>query len=382
MINWKEILPSFKETYGDFGGYLLSRLKSGSDITVDDCTAQLKSGGFASATRFIKNTDRIKTVVTALHIPDSAGKVHHYDIDLYRFKRNKTSDQNSWERQRDFSLREDEVAGLYTFLTEQNKLLGVSFDAKIATVIFSDKEIDTDDLVRKTAVIAQSPGGTKAIDKIVEEIVKGSGEEKLLTIGFTEDIIGKRRKELDDFEAILDNPTSREVSDIQAELKKIPWIFGPEYTSYDYKKAGEEIPDGRLKRVDGLSDVLEVKLPGEEVLRVDEMDRRFLAPKCAEALGQLISYLEFYYSAYTSELDDETEQEILEDRHQKYYRPKGILLIGRRSKDAIEGTKQKSDNHPKYMRRLLSYHHGIEILTYDDLLERARNALNNIEKSK
>lgn len=378
----KDILPSFKDTFGDFGGYVLSRLRSGSDISVDDCTARLREGGFASSTKFLKNTDRIKTIVTALHVPGTDGKVHHYDIDVYRFKRNKPSDPSTWEKQIGFSLREEEVSALHAFFQEQDKLLGLKFDEKIATVVFSNKEIDTAELVRKTSVIAQSPEGAAALDQIIAEVVKGAGEGKRLTIGFTRDVIAERRAELAQFEKIINQPDAKEVGDIQAELKKIPWIFGPEYTSYDYKKAGEGIPDGRLKRVDGLSDILEVKLPTAEVLRVDEHERRFLSPKCAEALGQLISYLEYYYSEYSTGEDDATEQEILKETHLNYYRPKGVLLIGRRAKEAMNGTKQTSDNHPKYMRRLLSYHHGIEILTYDDLIERARNALDNIEKAR
>ncbi len=384
MIDWSKLKEvTFKDAYGDFGGYLLARLKAGNPLSVDECTAQLKSKGFASATRIIKDTEYIKTVITALHIPDAEGKIHHYDIDVYRFKRKKPSDPNTWEQQMAFSLREEEVQGLYAFLAEQNKLLGLRFDEKYATVIFSDREIDTEELIQKTIVIVKSPRGKEIVDKIVNEIINAEGgEEKILTIGFTEDIIGRRRKELDEFETLLDNPSVKEVADIQETLKKIPWIFGPEYTSYDYKKAGEEIPDGRLRRIDGLSDILEVKLPTEEVLRVDSRGRRYISPKCAESLGQLTSYLEYYYSSYSTEYDDNTEKEKTEDLHQKYYKPKGILLIGRREKSKIIGTAAASDNLPKFMRRTLSYYHGIEILTYDDLLERARNTLNNIERSK
>ena len=39
-----------------------------------------------------------------------------------------------------------------------------------------------------------------------------------------------------------------------------------------------------------------------------------------------------------------------------------------------------ADNEPKYLRRLMSYFHWIELITYDDLIERARNGLNNLSK--
>jgi hypothetical protein len=382
-MKWEDIrLPSFKETHGDFGAYLLARLQSGGEITVEDCSAQQRSGGFASASRFLKNTEKIKTVATALHIPGNSGAIDHYDIEIYRFKKEGKGVLAVWTKQEGFPLREDEVVELYSFLTEQNSFIGRVFEGKDATVIFTPKGTDAPALLQQVSLIAQNSGGRKMIDQLVSEIVKGTGEENLLTIGFTEDIIGKRRKELDAFEAVIDNPAAKEVGDIQAALKKIPWVFGPEYKSYDYRKAGDEIPDGRLKRVDGLSDILEVKLPSEEVLRVGTKGRRFISPKCAEAIGQLISYLEYYHSSYSTENDDETKEEILVDRLEKYYRPKGILLIGRRSKTKVNATKLASDNEPKFMRRILSYHHGIEILTFDDLLERARNALDNIQSNQ
>lgn len=373
---------SFKEVHGDYSEYLLSRLNKSEDILSSGATAELKKGGFASSKKLLKDTEQIKVVAMAFHIPGKGGKIRHYDIEILRFKRQKPSVIDGWVRQTDFSLRNEEVKGLYDFLEEQNELLGLKFDKKIATVVYSEEEINVEELIKKTSELIKMKGGADALEKVVDEIVKSGNPEDVLTLGFTKDVIGEKRKELDVFEELIEKEDVKEVSDIQEALKKMPWIFGPEYISYDYKKAGEEIPDARLKRVDGLSDILEVKLPNEEVLREDSKKRIFLSPKCAESLGQLISYLEFYYSSYSTEHDDSTEEEKVEDLHQKYYRPKGILLIGRRSKKDVEGTKQTANSHPKFMRRILAYHNGVEILTYDDLLERARNALNNIEKSK
>ena len=72
-------------------------------------------------------------------------------------------------------------------------------------------------------------------------------------------------------------------------------------------------------------------------------------------------------------------KEIEEDDFGSYYKPKGILLIGRRKK-LETSTLLAIDANPKRLRRLMSYFHGIEVLTYDDLIERAKNALNNLRK--
>lgn len=205
----------------------------------------------------------------------------------------------------------------------------------------------------------------------------------LIRRGLTQTKIDEKMRALNSFESMLVDPAVREVQDIQEFLKLNPWIFGPEYISLDFRDAGfSGNPDGRLKRIDGLSDILEVKLPSEELLREDGMKRQFIAPKLAEALGQLTGYLEYYYSEYSHDRDDDTGQEILEDKYGKYYKPKGILLIGRRGKEMINNaTDQTISAEPKNMRRLLSYFHWVEVLTYDDLIDRARNGLNNLVKN-
>ncbi len=191
--------------------------------------------------------------------------------------------------------------------------------------------------------------------------------------------IDEKFKEIDNFEKIINDSTAREVSDIQEALSKMPWLFGPEYVSLDIRNAGDAgIPDRRLKRIDGLSDILEVKLPNVELIRKDNMGRHYIAPDLAGALGQLTGYLEHYYSAYSNEKDDSTGDEILDDRFGKYYKPKGILLIGRRETVEGVGTKLTDNAYPKYLRRLVSYFHWVEVLTYDDLIERARNGLQSL----
>lgn len=374
--------PGFKEKYGDYGQFILGKLHRNESIDIDDCSATLRTGGFANGMRWVKNTRQTKLLAVTFHIPNKqTGAIHHYDINIYRFSRTKWGDPKDWKLTETCSLREDEVTGLSTFLNEQNELVGHKMTDQHATVVYTDQPTHQKLLQNVASMLDDDADGERA-NELIDTIIGAHKDGSLLTIGFTPSQIQARRDELDELEKIINDPGAKEVTDIQAKLKTMPWVFGPEYISYDYKKAGEEIPDGRLKRVDRLSDVLEVKLPSEEVLRADEKGRRYISPKCAESLGQLVSYLEYYQSQYEIKYDDDTEEEILEDMHQAYYKPRGILLIGRRDKAKVASvTKRTSDAQPKYMRRQLSYYHGIEILTYDDLLERARNALAAIEES-
>lgn len=198
----------------------------------------------------------------------------------------------------------------------------------------------------------------------------------LIRRGLTQSKINEKLEAIGVFEQLINKPDVKEVGEIQAFLKSNPWIFGPEYKSLDFRDAGfAGNPDGRLLRIDGLSDVLEVKLPSEELLRVDDKDRQFISPGLSEALGQLTGYLEYYYSEYSQERNDETGKEILSDTFGKYYKPKGILLIGRRGMEMVNKTAKTISAKPKNMRRLLSYFHWVEVLTYDDLIERAKNGI-------
>lgn len=220
--------------------------------------------------------------------------------------------------------------------------------------------------------------------KLIEELFRGGYLSTNLDIpdliknGLSPSKIAEKKARLEEFKVLIDKPDVKEVSDIQAFLRLNPWIFGPEYKALNYATAGYSgNPDGQLLRIDGLSDILEVKLPAEEILREDKMGRQYISLKLAESLGQLTGYMEYYYSEY-SQKKDGTGKEILTDTHNNYYKPKGILLIGRRNKELVNATQKTISADSKNMRRLLSYFHWVEVLTYDDLIERAENGLNNL----
>lgn len=371
---------SFRDRYGDYGNYLLTVLRGGQELNLDSYSATLREGGFANTARLIKDTRNTKMVVTALHIFDrNTQTIHHYDIEVYRFTNTTPSNPLTWEVQKNYALREDEVQQLRNFLNEMNELIGQPMPSNHAQVIYTDQTASVDDTLANVASILRDADGDsrEVIGRLLDEIVATRDDGALPSLVISPAQLQKKQQELDELEVLISQEGVREVADIQAKLKTMPWVFGPEYVSYDFRRAGEEIPDGRLKRVDGLSDILEVKLPSEEVLRVDGRGRRYIAPKCSESLGQLVSYLEYYLSENQIERSDETGEEIQEDTLGKYYRPKGILLIGRRYKADMTANiiGSTSDALPKYMRRQMAYFHGLEVLTYDDLLERARNGL-------
>jgi len=270
----------------------------------------------------------------------------------------------------------DSLANFLKFLQDAN--LGTLATGKL--ILADNLNLDPD-LYEKLVTLSGDIKGREALLKLFESgYLTGELDiPDLIKRGLSQTKIDEKMKAIAEFENLIKKPDVKEVSEIQDFLKKNPWIFGPEYKSLDFRDAGfAGNPDGRLLRIDGLSDILEVKLPTEELLRIDDKDRQFIAPKLSEALGQLTGYLEYYYSEYSYERDDATGEEILVDTYGKYYKPKGILLIGRRGKEMVNATSQTISAEPKNMRRLLSYFHWVEVLTYDDLIERAKNGLNNL----
>ena len=245
-----------------------------------------------------------------------------------------------------------------------------------------DKNLALDpNLEQKLKTLVGDSVGKKQLIKLFESgyLTSDLDIPQLIQKGLSKQKIEEKMAAIDLFEELINKPDVKEVGEIQGFLKKQAWIFGPEYKGLDYRDAGfSGDPDGRLIRIDGLTDILEVKLPKAELLREDGRHRQFIAPELAEALGQLTGYLEYYYSEYTHERSDATGEEITQDRYGKYYKPKGILLIGRRGKELTAGTLATISAEPKNLRRLLSYFHWVEVLTYDDLIDRARNGIRNL----
>ncbi len=300
-------------------------------------------------------------------------------IKIQRFKKSKY-DVLSVDLEINLPLKQSNVlTDFLKFLSKAN--LGTLSSGKF---ILADALVVDTDLYSKLVTLSRDNGGQSALSRLFEEgyLTSDFDIPDLIKKGLSRAKIEEKYEDIEEFEKLISNPDVKEVSDIQTKLSEMPWIFGPEYESIDVRGAGGSgIPDRRLKRIDGLSDILEIKLPNAELLRKDSLDRTYIAPDLAEAIGQLTGYLEHYFSAYSVEKSDETGKEILEDRYGKYYKPKGILLIGRRKKESGTNVTQKTENaEPKYLRRLMSYYHWIEVLTYDDLIERARNSISNLLK--
>ena len=149
------------------------------------------------------------------------------------------------------------------------------------------------------------------------------------------------------------------------------WLFGANYQKPIEKQKiniSGVMPDYLFPRIDGFVDVLEIKLPCETVLVEDSSHLgayRWSAPTSA-AIGQVASYL--------TEIERQ-QLEIERQIYQKYNRnvsmlkPRAYILIG----DSTGWPQQQRDG----LRKLNNHLHGIEILTYQELINRGQAFLSD-----
>ncbi len=145
-------------------------------------------------------------------------------------------------------------------------------------------------------------------------------------------------------------------------------MFGAIYNQPIQKeKVGfDNIPDYIFPSIDGFLDILEIKLPSDEVIEVDRAHPGSWkwSQKCNGAIGQVINYLH-QIEAHPDEL-----KRRIRDRHGvdlRVVKPRSYILIGNSEnwkEDKIEGLRKM--NHAL---------HSIEIITYNELLKRGQKII-------
>src|SRR5439155_13628633 len=144
------------------------------------------------------------------------------------------------------------------------------------------------------------------------------------------------------------------------ERNKPFWMFGLEYTDVESKvkfppRSKKFEFDLMLRRIDGFTDLVELKGPNESLFDRRTRRRSKLNTALAEALGQVFTYLNEC------------------DRHGAFrlFKPKAIVVIGNRRTD-----------DPRQRRLLTSHLARVEILTYSDLFCHGTRLLKHLEASK
>ena len=127
------------------------------------------------------------------------------------------------------------------------------------------------------------------------------------------------------------------------------------------------MPDFLYPTIDGFVDVLEIKLPKDDVLVEDSSHKESWkwTSETNSAIGQVVNYL--------TEIDRlrlENENKIQNETGNKvlFLKPRAFILIG--------NSQDWSNQKKEALRKLNYYLHNIEVITYKDLLDRGNQFIN------
>lgn len=194
------------------------------------------------------------------------------------------------------------------------------------------------------------------IDSLEKELKATREERKLKYISNQKKKISEMQKELKKFQKLLSGKKNERILHSLLKKSKNSWFFGPDYKEIYKEKWITTLSrnDFLLKKHDEYVDMVELKDPKDSLF--DNKLRWSTGVK--NGVSQLMFYLSEARKKYLS-IKDEIKLEI--------FLPKGFLIIGRRPDE--DTLKERLKIHNEFLNK-------IEILTYDDLLDRAKQTLN------
>lgn len=199
----------------------------------------------------------------------------------------------------------------------------------------------------KTSLPVQ-PAELKIIqDKVVEELRKNNEASRILA---------SLKSAIDDLESLLASGERNE-NILQKCLTQNPILFGVEYVCIKPKQTlGSDYEmDYALERVSGLFDLVEIESSNLKLFTQKGNPRKELV----HAEQQILDWLTWI----------EKHNPYIREKLPGITKPRGYVIIGR-SKDL------SSNDLERLNRRNLLFRDTLEIMTYDVLLEKAKNLLN------
>lgn len=174
--------------------------------------------------------------------------------------------------------------------------------------------------------------------------------------------IQKMELAVEQLEHIMTGDYKNEV-EIQSFLKSNIWMFGNDY-SYIVQNGRintQNILDMVPQNYESYIDIIEVKLPKEKLFNYDDSHNNYYSTSAlTKAIAQTQNYI--------FELEKKTVDEVYQSKNEcKVIRPKGIILFG--------SSVPLNDEEKQYLRILNSSYHNIQIITYQQLMEKSKNTL-------
>jgi hypothetical protein len=315
----------------------------------------------------LKNGPRTFRVATLWEIVEGTErKFHHYSLRIDTIDRTK---KRGWFSRPDASARlegeedDDEIQKLYRFLKTAVEKRFPSIDGDVHILDSSQytelqrflvelpKLPANDKLEIVKHLLSKLEGTAVDVDQFLDVFSK-SDATTIQHIGTAARMVEYQRA-LSTMRDIVESNCASEQK-IQVHLRSNPWLFGSEYSRLVDRRrwTRDDEPDFMLRRsVDGYLEIVEIKTPFPEALFVHDQshDSYYPSSKLSPAIGQVVRYIE--------EVDRHRDSIIAEDGCDPL-KIRARIIIGR-----------DGDEHQiRALRNLNAHLHGIEVLTFDQLL--------------
>jgi hypothetical protein len=309
------------------------------------------SGLGTTGERLICDRPRRQVRALAWVVPHRSGQ-HELHLRLTGLRR--SASVGPFAETESMSFQGLEAEELFRYLAEQRQVAGFNTSTDYVTVRLDQSIPDPTVVARLLSYFERDP---RLFTKVAEQIDAGQAEALLYAGSLVR--IRNAVRELGDLVAA--NPVEHV---FQKWFEERPWVFGTEYVErVPLRSIGLDAQaDVLLRTADGFVEVFEIKRPMASVLVYDAA-RDVWRPSAdlAAAFGQSLKYLD-----HLSE-----QQLILQTRHGvSAYQPRVRVVLGR--SDAW------SDSQHRVLRTINTHWHGVEVLTYDMVLARARTLLSHL----
>jgi hypothetical protein len=192
-------------------------------------------------------------------------------------------------------------------------------------------------------------------------------QRRQLNIEFYREVIGEFRDRLE-----KDYPETKGNKSWQSWIYSNNWLFGVQYAQpIERQRVGlASIPDFLFPTIDGFIDILEIKRPTHQVIYEDPSHPGSFtwSSETNKAIGQVVNYL------HEIEINQLQLYRLINQKHSanlvtqvSFIKPRAFILIGR--------SNDWCDFQREALRKLNHSLHGIEVLTYDDLVLRGQNLI-------
>ena len=402
-VEWQSVTDIIQKQWGEvspldqFEWSILSALRGNKEFQLNKPYDLVNKGkGFKSGNiQLIRDTRDSKIFISSFHVnrPDGSNKLAN--ITLYRFERkhNETSGDLRWEFDCKViidnpSERDHPVNRVFDYLKKQLSLDGHKLDSVYAKVIEGKTEsemITQQDILEKIKSLDDPEKLNDIVTALVQNekvLLSPETYHDLLLARYGGQTIANYEKDLAAFKELISNPKTTE-TDMQEFLgskeKDRSWFFGLDYLKV-YPKFNPGIAceyDFLIRRFNLVYDIVELKGPNAKIIDVvNTASRGKPDPRVdygyseifGRALHQVITYLQQYEETYTY-LTKENPT-VLNFEGGQF--PRGKIVMSKR--ELIDDI---GDIH-KLNRRFSN----IEVLTYDDLYERANNIVTFLKKIK